>query len=164
MIKILIADDHLLFRSLLEEMLEKDNDFKTIASCSNGFEVIKSCEKEQPDVAILDIGMPQKNGIETLQILKQQFPQTKVIMLTTFEDDINISSAVQLGADGYLIKDITPEALILSVKCIYNNMILFHSGAYKVLQSSIVALPNCKHQKITVNNMVFDNVDISILK
>ncbi len=164
MIRILVADDHLLFRSMLEEMLRRDDDFEIVASCSNGYEVLECSSKQEFDIALLDIGMPGKGGIEVLQDIKESFPKVKVVMLTTFEDDENIKLAVQLGADGYLIKDMTPQTLIMSLKCIYNNMIVFHKGAYKLLQSAIGDRNETKNRKTTINNMVFDATDIRILQ
>ena len=164
MIRILVADDHLLFRSMLEEMLRRDSDFEIIASCSNGYEVLECCRKQAPDIALLDIGMPGKGGIEVLKEIKESFPEVKAVMLTTFEDDENIRLAVELGADGYLIKDMMPETLILSIKCIYNDMILFHKGAYKFLQTAMVDAHGPRSRKVTIDNMVFDATDIRILQ
>lgn len=164
MIRILVADDHLLFRSMLEEMLRRDDGFEIIASCSNGLEVLRCCREQTLDIALLDIGMPGKGGIEVLKDIKESFPKVKAVMLTTFEDDENIKLAVQLGADGYLIKDMMPETLIMSIKCIYNNMILFHKGAYKLLQTAITDAHGTKSRKVTIDNMVFDATDIRILQ
>lgn len=164
MIRILVADDHLLFRSMLEEMLRRDDDFEIIASCSNGLDVLRCCREQTLDIALLDIGMPGKGGIEVLKDIKESFPKVKAVMLTTFEDDENIKLAVQLGADGYLIKDMMPETLIMSIKCIYNNMILFHKGAYKLLQTAVTDVHGTKGKKVTIDNMVFDTVDIRIFQ
>jgi len=164
MIRILVADDHLLFRSMLEEMLKKDDEFDIVASCSNGHEALACCKEKATDIALLDIGMPGKNGIEALKDIKESCPELKVVMLTTFEDDENIKLAVQLGADGYLIKDMKPETLIMSLKCIHSNMVVFHKGAYKLLQTAIVDPQETKNRKITVDNMVFDAIDIKILQ
>lgn len=164
MISVIIADDHLLFRSMLEEMLKRDEEIEIAASCSNGDEVLQYCRKKGSDIVLLDIGMPGKGGIQTLKELKEQYPQIKVAMLTTFEDDENIKAAVQLGADGYLIKDMTPETLIMSLKCICNNMVLFHKGAYRLLQSAVLAAHGAVDRKIKIDHMVFDAVDIKIMQ
>lgn len=164
MIRILIADDHLLFRSMLEEMLKRDGDLKIVASCADGDEVLQNCSMEKPDIALLDIGMPGKGGIEALKEIKTKWPQIKVIMLTTFEDNENIKSAVNLGADGYLIKDMKPEILIMSLKCIYHNMVLFHKGVYNVLHSAVLDACCEKDKKVEIDNMLFDAVDIKIMQ
>lgn len=164
MIRILIADDHLLFRSMLEEMLKRDGALEVVASCADGDEVLKNCHMKKPDIALLDIGMPGKGGIEALKEIKDKWSPIKVVMLTTFEDDENIKSAVQLGADGYLIKDMKPEILIMSLKCIHHNMVLFHRGAYGFLRSSVSDICNEKNKKVQIDNMFFDAVDIKIMQ
>ncbi|WP_304509457.1 response regulator transcription factor [Anaerotignum sp.] len=164
MIRILIADDHLLFRSMLEEMLKRDGELKIVASCADGYEVLQNCRMEKPDIVLLDIGMPGKGGIEALKEIKTRWPQIKVVMLTTFEDDENIKSAIQLGADGYLIKDMKPEILIISLKCIYHGMVLFHRGVYGFLRSAVLDACSEKNKKVQIDNMLFDAVDIKILQ
>ncbi len=164
MIRILLADDHLLFRTMLEEMIKKDSELKVIASCSNGVEVIKFCEKVTPDIVLLDIGMPEKNGIEVLKELKEKSSDIKVVMLTTFEDDENINMAIQLGADGYFIKDMRPDTLILSLKCIDQNMVIFHKGAYKLLQNAVCDSRGLIQKKVQINDMIFDATDLRILQ
>lgn len=164
MIRILIADDHLLFRSMLEEMLKRDTELEIVSACGDGKEVLQNCRIHKPDIALLDIGMPGKGGIEALKEIKNYFPQMKVVMLTTFEDHENITAAVQLGADGYLIKDMKPETLIMSLKCIYHNMVLFHRGAYDLLQTAISDDSSTKNNKIKIDNMLFDAVDVKIMQ
>ncbi len=164
MIRIVLADDHLLFRSMLEEMLKKDDSIDIAASCAEGVEALEQCIKQKPDIALLDIGMPGKNGIEVLEELKKSLPEIKVVMLTTFEDDENIKKAVRLGADGYLIKDMRPEILLMSLKCIYHDMILFHKSAYHLLQTTIAGAEEERHKKVQLGSMVFDSTDIKILQ
>lgn len=164
MIRILIADDQLLFRSMLNEMLTKDAEIEIVASCSNGEEAVADCIRYKPDIALLDIGMPNIGGINALREIKTTLPCTKVVMLTTFEDEESIIAALQLGADGYLVKEMTPSALIMAVKCINNGMILFHSGIYRVLQSALELSRNTREQKREIGDIVFDMADISIMK
>lgn len=164
MIRILIADDQLLFRSMLREMLLKDAEIEIVSSCSNGEDAIADCKKYIPDIALLDIGMPNVGGINALREIKAALPRTKVAMLTTFEDEENIIAALKLGADGYLIKEMTPSALIMAVKCIQNDMILFHNGIYRILQSALELSQSTRAQKREIGDIVFDMADISIMK
>ena len=164
MIKILLADDHLLFRTMLEEMLLKDATIEIVASCSNGEEVIKACHKRQPDIAILDIGMPIKSGLETLMELKCNFPDIKVVLLTTFEDDTHIKQAIQLGVNGYLIKDMSPEALLTAIKSIYQNQLVFHPCTSYFLKSIAETYVTASEKKVTVDEMLFDQIEIRILQ
>ncbi|MEA5060367.1 MAG: response regulator transcription factor [Candidatus Pelethousia sp.] len=164
MIRVLLADDHLLFRSMLEEMLKRDDAIEIVASCADGKEALEGCRTQEPDIALLDIGMPGKGGMDALQEIKERMPQIKVVMLTTFEDDESIKSAAGFGADGYLIKDMKPETLIMSIKCIYDGMAVFHKSAYALLQSALADIPRVKDKKVQIGAMVFDAVDIKILQ
>jgi len=164
MIRIIIADDQLLFRSMLEEMLKKDDQIEIVASCATGEEALESSLKYQPDVVLLDIGMPKKGGIEALKEIKAALPKTKVAMLTTFEDEESIRSAVLLGADGYLIKELMPDELILAIKSIHRDMILFHSSVYGMLQSALNMAQKPREKKCEIGDLVFDTTEISIMK
>lgn len=164
MIRIVLADDHLLFRSMLEEMLKRDEDLEVVASCADGNAALESCQKQQPDLVILDIGMPEKGGIEALREIKSRYPQMKAVMLTTFEDDANIKAAIRLGADGYLIKDMKPEILIMSLKCIYNNMVLFNRGAYALLKAAVADDEATENKTVQIENMIFNPIDIKIMQ
>jgi DNA-binding NarL/FixJ family response regulator len=164
MIRVLIADDHLLFRAMLEEMLKRDDELEVVAACEDGDMVLKKLRSVEPDIALLDIGMPGKGGLEALKEIKSTFPKTKVVMLTTFEDEANIKIALQLGADGYLIKDMKPEILIMSLKCIYNDMVLFHKSVHEMLQSAVLDPHVAREKKVKIDDMVFDAVDIRIMQ
>jgi DNA-binding NarL/FixJ family response regulator len=164
MIRLIIADDQLLFRSMLEEMLEKDAEIEIAASCSNGGEAVSQALKLKPDVILLDIQMPNKGGIEALKEIKSSLPDTKVAMLTTFENDENIKSACLLGADGYLLKELKPDILLMAVKCIYHDIVLFHRGVYTTLLSSGPLQSKAAEQRFEFGSLVFDSVDISIMK
>lgn len=163
MIKLIIADDQLLFRSMLEEILIKDTDIQLAASCGSGDEAVEKTLEFIPDVVLLDIRMPGKSGIDALREIKTALPQTKIIMLTTFEDDKNVALACELGADGYLIKDLKPDVLIMSIKCIYNDMVLFHRSVYNTIQSSGMS-QKASEKRIEIGDMIFDQIDVAIMK
>lgn len=164
MIRLVMADDHLLFRSMLEEMLKRDDEMEIVASYADGCAALEGCKTYRPDIALLDIGMPGKNGIEVLKEIKGCCPQIKVVILTTFENEEQMKLAIQNGADGYLIKDMKPETLIMSLKCVYNNMVLFHNSIHGILQSYVPENQNIKSHKVQVDDMVFDGVDIKIMQ
>lgn len=164
MIRIIIADDQLLFRTMLKEMLSKDADIEIVALSSNGEQAVLDCANYKPDIALLDIGMPLKDGIQALSEIKKSLPKTKVILLTTFEDSESIYEAVKLGADGYLIKEMTPEVLISAVKNIHNDMIIFHKSVYHVLQSIVGDAHTGKEQKLEIGSVIFEATDIGIMK
>ena len=163
MIRVIIADDQLLFRSMLEQMLKTDHEIEITASCADGAEAVNKAMELKPDVVLLDIQMPNKSGMDALKEIKSELPSTKVVMLTTFENDENILTAINLNADGYLIKDMKPDVLIMAVKCIYNDMVLFNQNAYSALLESTKVFSN-NNKQYEYGNVVFDSVDISIIK
>ena len=104
MIKVLIADDQELIRQSLQIVLESKDDIGVTDAVANGQEVIQSIRKEKPDVILMDIRMPKMDGVQCTKIIKENYPQIKIIILTTFDDDEFVYSALKYGASGYLLK------------------------------------------------------------
>jgi DNA-binding NarL/FixJ family response regulator len=164
MIKILVADDQQLFRSMLVDMLTKDPDIEVVAFADNGQEAIQLALKHHPDVLLLDIQMPIMSGVDALTDLKSQLPDAKFIMLTTFENPQNISTACSLGADGYLVKDMKPQALILAVKCVYYDMVLFHRSAYNTMLETKNIHFKDSLECMKINDQLFNGTDLQIIR
>ena len=106
MIKIIIADDQGLLRKSLGQIISTDEEMNVVAMVSTGREAISECVKHRPDIIMMDIEMPTMNGLDALKIIKEKYPKTKVIILTTFNNKENIITAFLSKADGYLTKDI----------------------------------------------------------
>lgn len=164
MIKLVIADDQLLFRTLLEEVIKKDAEFELVASCAGGDDTVSKVLALHPDVVLLDIQMTQGSGLDALREIKNASPDTKVVMLTTFENDEHIRTACALKADGYLLKELKPDVLLMAVKCIYNDMVIFHRGVYASLVHSGFGNLRGTDQRFEFGDLVFDAVDISIMR
>ncbi len=111
MIKVLIADDQKLIRESLQIVLNVYPDIEVIDTVDDGTEVLPSVERQRPDVILMDIRMPKMDGTVSTKLLKAKYPQIKVIILTTFDDDEFIYSALKYGASGYILKGISPEEL-----------------------------------------------------
>ncbi|GAB4436356.1 MAG: response regulator transcription factor [Anaerolineae bacterium] len=109
--KIVVADDHSLFRDGLISLLEAAG-FEVVAQVGNGQQAVDATRHLRPDVVLLDINMPQLNGLEALKLIKDEFPQTQVIMLTVSDNDTNLFEAIKHGAQGYLSKDLTAEQFL----------------------------------------------------
>ena len=104
MIKVLIADDQKLIRESLQIVLNVYPDIEVIATVDDGTEVLPSVERKRPDVILMDIRMPKMDGTMSTKLLKEKYPQIKVIILTTFDDDEFIYSALKYGASGYILR------------------------------------------------------------
>ena len=104
MIKVLLADDQELIRQSLSFVMSKQEDIEMVGTAANGCEALELVEEKQPDVVLLDIRMPEMDGVECTRRIKQEFPGIKVIILTTFDDDDYVFDALRYGASGYLLK------------------------------------------------------------
>jgi len=102
--KILIVDDDPLICKSLSIMLGKEDDITVAGTAGNGAEAFDLCKEAQPDVVLMDIRMPNVDGIAATRLIKKDFPHVRIMMLTTFDDKHNISQALSAGADGYLLK------------------------------------------------------------
>jgi two-component system nitrate/nitrite response regulator NarL len=115
-IRILLIDDHTLFRSGVRALLSRQPDFDVVDDAADGIEGIKRAKRHKPDVVLLDLNMPGLSGIETLQLLKQDLPDTAVIMLTVSEDVDELTAALREGACGYLLKNMEADALAAMIR------------------------------------------------
>ena len=110
-IRVVLADDHAVVRKGIREYLEDDDAIRVIGEAGDGTEAVALVVRERPDVAVFDIQMPQLNGLEATRQVKQQQPATRVLILTTFEEDDYIFGGLRAGASGFLLKDVPPEEL-----------------------------------------------------
>ena len=115
-IKVMLVDDEQLIRSGLKIMLETYPDIEVIHQAGNGREAFECCKEEVPDVVLMDIRMPVSTGIEGTKLIKEAYPEVKIVMVTTFQDTEYIVEAMQYGASGYLLKDSSYEAIYDGIK------------------------------------------------
>jgi len=115
-IRILLIDDHTLFRSGVRALLQRQPDFEVVDDAADGIEGFKRAKQHRPDVVLLDLNMPGLSGIETLQLLQQDLPDTAVIMLTVSEDVDELTCALREGACGYLLKNMEADALATMIR------------------------------------------------
>ncbi|GCE26609.1 DNA-binding response regulator [Dictyobacter alpinus] len=121
MIRIILADDHPIVREGLHTLLETQPDFEVIAECKNGEEALRATAQLQPDMLLLDLEMPVKDGVETMRLLSQRPQRPRVIIFTAFDDDERIIHALQAGADGYLLKEAPREEIFNSIRITMNG-------------------------------------------
>ena len=120
-IKVLVTDDQTELAKELKSVLETDESLEVVALAKDGFDALEKIEKCAPDVVLLDIRMPNMNGVVATQRIKSEYPDIKVLILTTFDDSDYILNAINNGASGYLLKDTSASALIDAVKNAYNG-------------------------------------------
>jgi len=112
----IICEDNNDYRESLVAFLDEDEDLVCCGSFAGAENIVDIINKNQPDVVLMDIDMPGKNGIEALKEIKENYPKTEIVMLTVFEDRDNVFEAVCAGASGYLLKNATPELIARSIK------------------------------------------------
>ena len=114
-IKVLIVDDHTLFREGLKSLLERRETLEIIGEAANGEDGVSKAIDLKPDVVLMDLNLPDISGIDAIKMILKSVPGTKIIMLTVSEDDEDLFNAVRAGAMGYLLKNIDPDRLVSSV-------------------------------------------------
>ncbi len=132
--KVLIADDIMILRQGLKAVLEQDADIEVVALAENGKEAYEKCKVYVPDVVLMDMRMPDFDGAYGIRAIKEQLPQVKVLVLTTFDDEETIEKALDSGADGYILKEMEDDKVIASVKSVHAGMRIFGDGVYKVMR------------------------------
>ena len=134
MIKLLLADDQDILTEGLKLLLGAEEDIEIVGTANNGKKAYDLCRIRKPDLVLMDIQMPEVNGVEATAMIKKDFPQTKIIVLTTFNDDEYIYDALKNGASGYMLKDASPKEILEAVRTVYNGGALIQSEvAVKVI-------------------------------
>lgn len=133
-IKVMLVEDHVLVREGTRELLEREEDLQIVAEAGDGEEAVRLAAEHSPDVVIMDIALPGINGIEATKQIKAAHPEIAVLVLTAFDDDQYIFALLEIGAAGYLLKDVCAEDLIKAVRAVRaGESVLYPSVARKVI-------------------------------
>ncbi len=142
-IRVLLADDHVLVRQGIRQFLAQAPDVEVVAQADNGAAAVQLVQELQPDVAVLDIHMPQMTGVEATRRIKQHFPAVRVLILTAYDDDPYIRALLQAGADGYVLKTERAEVLVQAVRDVHHGLAaLSPAVATKVVRQMTRAQPS----------------------
>jgi len=132
-IGILIADDHPVVRQGIISFLDVCGEFEITGEAADGAEAVKLTQELRPDVVLMDLVMPVMDGIEAIRQIKKLRPETRIIALTSFAEDNKIWSAIQAGAEGYLLKGVSPTDLVEAIKSVHNGAAAVHPDIAKKL-------------------------------
>lgn len=150
MIKILIADDQELIRESLKIILSTNNEFEVIDTVGSGKEVVESIRRHIPDIILMDVRMPDMDGVQCTKFVKEVYPEIKVIVLTTFDDDEYIFSALKYGASGYLLKGVSLDELTSAIKTVLQGGAIFNPN----VASKVTKI----FSEMTKNNIVAERI------
>ncbi|MGG1553577.1 response regulator [Paenibacillus ferrarius] len=132
-LQLLLVDDQDLIRESLHIVLGMDPDINVVGLAENGLVALEQCEMHQPDIVLMDIHMPKMNGVEATRQIKAKWPQTRVIILTTFQEVGYVIDALGAGAEGYLLKAIHPKDLAAGIKWVHQGGTLIPQDIAKML-------------------------------
>ncbi|MCH5270635.1 MAG: response regulator transcription factor [Lachnospiraceae bacterium] len=138
-IKVMIADDHELIREGLKQLLELEGDIEVVAEAGNGVECLEKLKKVYPDVLLLDINMPKQNGIEVLQKIRDRNMKIGVLILTVHNEVEYLIKAVDIGVNGYLMKDSTSEELRKAIYSVMKKENYIQASLIPLLNSRLIA-------------------------
>ncbi|MBN9349559.1 MAG: response regulator transcription factor [Chitinophagaceae bacterium] len=132
-IKVAIADDHQIFRKGVILSLKPYPNIQFLFEAENGDELIKGIERERPDIVLLDLKMPVKDGIETTKYLNKNFPEVRILILTMFEDERFVGHLMEIGANGYLLKNTEPTEIRQALNDVMKNGFYLNNFVNRVL-------------------------------
>ena len=162
-IKVMLVDDEQLIRSGLKIMLETYPDIEVIHQAGNGREAFECCKKEVPDVVLMDIRMPVSTGIEGTKLIKEAYPEVKIVMVTTFQDTEYIVEAMQYGASGYLLKDSSYEAIYDGIKVALSGKVVMDATVSEKLVMQPKA-PASSTEKTDISSFGLTEREIELIR
>ncbi len=139
-IRILIVDDHEMVRDGLAVMLSRQDDFSVVGEAQNGLEAVEKARELQPDVVLMDLRMPELNGVDAMRRIRDELPDLKFLVLTTYDTDEYIFDAIEAGAKGYLLKDTSREELFRAVRAVHRGESLIEPGVQSRLLDRLAQL------------------------
>lgn len=146
-IRVIIADDHVIMREGVALILDGKPEFEVIGQAINGKQAVELVESLNPDIALLDVNMPELNGIEAAKLIHQSCPHTKTLMLTMHNDDAIFFEAIQSGASGYVLKGSRPDELIQALKEVHSGHVYLSPPMTRKLVNSYLETADSQKNK-----------------
>lgn len=134
-LKVLVVDDDALIRDSMKMLLELEDDFQVTGTASDGQEAFLLCQQEKPDIVLMDIRMPVMDGVLGTRLIKQHFPDVRVVILTTFKDVDYIKEALKNGAEGYILKSQPADSIIESIRIVAKGNIVLEKEVAQSISS-----------------------------
>jgi two-component system, NarL family, response regulator LiaR len=141
LIRVLIADDHEVVRQGLRTFLALQEDIEVVADAADGEDAVRAAREHAPDVVLMDLVMPNMDGVEAIRRIAAERPATRVIALTSFLDDDKVIPAVRAGAAGYLLKDVGPPELVRAIRTVHDGQALLHPAVAARIREELAEPP-----------------------
>jgi DNA-binding NarL/FixJ family response regulator len=138
-IRVLVADDHPVVREGVRALISRRSDMTVVAEASSGVEAVELFGRHRPDVALIDLRMPGMDGVDAIKAIRRQFPDARIIVLTTFHGDEDIYRALRAGAKAYLLKDVGREELLECVRCVSEGRAYLPAGVAAKLAERVAS-------------------------
>lgn len=161
-INILLVDDHSIVRDGIKSTLKDQKNFNIVAEAANGKEAIELVKSLNPDVVIMDITMPEMNGIEAAGVISKKYPNSKVLILSMHDNETYILKSVEAGAYGYLLKDVDKEEFVKAITAIFNGEKYFNTNISSMLVSGY--LNKLKEGNVESNSVSVNSDDYDLTK
>ena len=140
-IRVLIADDHEIVREGLRNLFRGETDIEVVAEARDGAEALRAAQEHRPDVVLMDLVMPETDGLEATRRMRELSPLTQVLVLTSFAEDRQVQEALRFGAAGYLLKDVSRQDLLRAIRSVKDGLPALHPEAQRLLMRRVAPDP-----------------------
>jgi two-component system NarL family response regulator len=151
--RVLLVDDHALLRTGVANILNQEPDLEVVAEAGNGVEGVVAFERYRPDITLLDLRMPEMEGVEAVRRIRQIDPQARIIVLTTYDTDEDISLALKAGAKAFILKDITAEDLVACIRAVLAGRTYLAPAAAAKLAEGMARIQLTPRELVTLRLM-----------
>ena len=156
-IRVLVADDHSIVRDGLKALLEENPIVDIVGEAANGKQVIAFCEGNKPNVVLMDINMPEMNGIEATRAVVSAYPDVRVLVMSMFGDQKFISEALEAGAMGYMMKNVGKDALVEGIQTVHEGKSYFTRDVSEIMMAKYMKTSSVK----SPNNLIYNTADLT---
>jgi len=156
-IRILIVDDHAIVREGQRALIDSEPGMSVAGEGKDGFEAVEMAQKLKPDVILLDLQMPRKDGIEAIEEIKTENPEARIMVLTSFAEEEKIYAAIKAGAMGYLLKDSSPQEILTAIRQVYQGEMSMHPS---IANKLIRELQRASHLSPTEDPLTSREVEV----
>ena len=163
-VRVLIVDDHALFRRGLQMVLEGEPDIDVVGEAGDGHEAVAQAEKTTPDVVLMDVRMPKRSGIEATRAIKDVLPSVKILMLTISDEEADLYEAIKAGASGYLLKEISIDEVANAVRSVQAGQSLISPSMASKLLTEFAAMVKRRDERNQVPGPRLTERELEVLK